>query len=63
MNCFVEAGEVVNSFTHRTDHDLDHLDPHLAICDVVQDLYSTDPIKKKESSPCRLHGSQPGNMS
>ena len=49
MNCFVEAGEVVNSFTHRTDHDLDHLDPHLAICDVVQDLYSTDPIKRKKA--------------
>ena len=30
----------------QTDHDLDHLVPHLPLWDVVQDLYGTDPTQE-----------------
>ena len=48
--------------TYQIDHDLDHVDPSLPLCDVVEDLYSTDPTQENISldhasytAPARKH--------
>ena len=38
----------------QIDDDLDHLVPALLLCDVVQDLYSTDPTRESRPRSCRL---------
>ena len=46
------------------DHDLDHLDPNLPLCDVVQDLYNVQIHSRKHVfRSCRLYGFHSlGNM-
>ena len=44
---------------HQIDQDLDHLDIHLPLWDVVRDLYTTDPTQETCPRSCRLCGSRP----
>ena len=46
--------------THRTDHDLDRLDPTLPFSsDVVRCPYSTDPTQETCARSCTLYGPDP----
>ena len=54
---------VYQVFTHRTDHDLDHLDPNLPFRDLVQDLYGTAPTLETRARSRRLYDFHPATWS
>ena len=60
---FFFFGNVCAPRIDQTDHDLDHLSPHLPLWSYVQDLHSTDPTQETcPRTSCRLYGSRPGNI-